>query len=910
MPQCRAEKVLESYFPLAAVDRLVQAGLRSHRCRHPVSRWWYPRPIALWRSLLLAGLIEQPAWQALEPSAPPHDASGALPENTPEPDTGPIDAWDRLYYRLDDEANRTIRNQVHGREVLDLFAGGGVALSEAMRLGTDFVGLCSDPVAWFTLKKSTDGVPLATLRTALSQLEASVRSEIEAGYRVTCPHCRLDALARHTYWVRCVTCPVDNCRASIPLFSSLLLFVPVGRDQDVLVVCPACGSVYLERHDVLAQGATCPVCATTQSAERLESGFMDGATVTCQACHTRHNWRQLLAQQATSYRMVALEVACPACGQVTYKQPDAHDMVPYDQACQQLEQDRQALRLPEGPIPAVAKDRVGRALNDFGLRNWVDMFNPRQLRLLARLRDAILALPDSEAGEHLLLAWVDTMETYNMASTYLPGSRWTHTIYSPRPMVPWSLSIESCLWGQPDLPDTFRGQVELALTDMARAWEPADLRLTPDGRHAYHPSGDAAVPARARRVLLRQPAHSLADAQLAPRSIDLAIVDTPRVDPVTMAYLSDYLYAWLRTALARDYPVAFAGREIRKLPFDGHGSALTETLGQLAPCLADDGLVVQVLRRRFDQPWGDSLSPLLDAGYSVRALHPVRLGSTAGDGLLDRCRCEGMVLAVARKGQPVTGAGEWAHLAPEMAADMNACLDDWWPQVAAGCLSSADVAVEALGAGMRRLCGLAGGGGLTRATWHDQPVSVAQALDGDGQAGLVGLVQMVDLLVFQREVQLWPTWLDETSRLYLTTLLGQTVLPQRRLAWRLEAVTGLTLEDLSRQRLVLRQADRIRVKTAAQRSTYLRRRWGLEQAQLTQPGLPGLASGGTILTAIDRLHLLLGVMQNGEEIEPWLIGWSRLDGLAELAQEIAERLSHSPRRRRYARLAARLRGVG
>ena len=173
--------------------------------------------------------------------------------------------------------------------------------------------------------------------------------------------------------------------------------------------------------------------------------------------------------------------------------------------------------------------------------------------------------------------------------------------------------------------------------------------------------------------------------------------------------------------------------------------------------------------------------------------------------------------------------------------------------------------------------------------------------------GWVGLHQIVDLLVFDREAGLWPAGLDDASRFYLTTLLGQTVLPERRLRWRLEQVPALSLDDLHRQQLVRRQGERVRVKTAVERGRYLRRRWRLEQAGITQPGLPGLTSGGAVLTAVDRLHLLLGVMQDGEEIGPWTDGWSGVEALAELAETIAQRLPHDARRRRYAGLAAALR---
>ena len=606
--------LLESFFPLAPVNRLVQSELRAHRLHHPTFRWWHPRPVALWRSLLLAGLIDGDAWRELEPSSVPDAVSD------PHPDDLPADAWRRLYYRLDAGADRTIRTHCHGREVLDLFAGGGTILTEGLRLGADMIGVDSNPLAWFTLKKSTEGISVRALQSALQHVESAFRPEIDACYRTTCPQCTQEALARHTFWVRTITCPQAGCGVTIPLFTSYLLDRPAGRDRGVLLVCPACGLVYTGGRDSLRRGSTCPGCAAVHTPELLVSGCVDGAEVVCPACQTRHDWQQLLGWQEIGYRLVAIEVSCAGCGGSSYKQPTADDLHLYDAVCRRLAGQRDSQQLPDQPIPEPPAEYPGQRLFDFGFRRWSDLFNPRQLWLLAGLRDTILALDDRDAAEHLLLAWAETAEYYNLASTYLPGSRLTHTIYSPRPFVPWPMAIESCLWGEPNLPDTFRGQVELAFGELSQARHPSDLCLSPGGRRSLHPTGDSAVPPRSRRLLLRFPAHALDDAQLAPRSIDLAIIDPPRLDPLAISHLSDFLYAWLRTALARDYPVVFGSLETRKFPFTGQGQALTESLRRLHPSLTENGLLVWVIERRPDDPWGDSQAPGVGDGL-CRARH-------------------------------------------------------------------------------------------------------------------------------------------------------------------------------------------------------------------------------------------------------------------------------------------------
>ena len=289
----------------------------------------------------------------------------------------------------------------------------------------------------------------------------------------------------------------------------------------------------------------------------------------------------------------------------------------------------------------------------------------------------------------------------------------------------------------------------------------------------------------------------------------------------------------------------------------------------------------------------------------MRAMHPIRLGGATGGSIEDRSRADQLVLVIARKQEKSGEEITWDRLEEILAPDVTACLETWWPQVETGELGTAEVAVEVLGICLRHFCRFAGDG-QSRVMWRGQPVTLMQALDGDPAAGIQGFTRLVDLAVFRREGQLWPAEVDEPSRFYLTTLLGQSILSEARLAWRLETLPSLSAADVQEQRLVRWRGGHVRVLTVRQRLPHLRRRWEQEQSWLAQPQLPGLASGSQYLTAIDRLHLLLGLLAEGEDVLPWLDGWRSLDSLAGLAQQIASRLPLGGRRRRYAQVAARL----
>ncbi len=191
-----------------------------------------------------------------------------------------------------------------------------------------------------------------------------------------------------------------------------------GKDTNFLV-CPACGDVYASFEE-LAGGSTCPACGHYTPAGPLCDGYAGGGTFTCPTCGTSHGILSAAKEQGRlPYRMYGLELYCPHCQFKGYKRPDEGDLALYERARQRFEAERPALNLPEQEIPNIgAKTKVDADMEGHGFRYWVDMFNERQLLLLARLRDAILTVEDANAREYLLLAWSAAIEYSNMLVSY------------------------------------------------------------------------------------------------------------------------------------------------------------------------------------------------------------------------------------------------------------------------------------------------------------------------------------------------------------------------------------------------------------------------------------------------------------------------------------------------------------
>ena len=138
----RPGKYIEYDFPLHEVNRLAlketiarrQGSGFAKRAVYYMHKYWAGRPSSVVRTMLLGSAIDWEDWDRLEPwlrdedgdylGLPPTDAPQSEGDATPpklvkitderqyhrrKRSTGLNSAWERLYYRLDDEANAVIR---------------------------------------------------------------------------------------------------------------------------------------------------------------------------------------------------------------------------------------------------------------------------------------------------------------------------------------------------------------------------------------------------------------------------------------------------------------------------------------------------------------------------------------------------------------------------------------------------------------------------------------------------------------------------------------------------------------------------------------------------------------------------------------------------------------------------------
>ncbi len=291
------------------------------------------------------------------------------------------------------------------------------------------------------------------------------------------------------------------------------------------------------------------------------------------------------------------------------------------------------------------------------------------------------------------------------------------------------------------------------------------------------------------------------------------------------AELSDFFYVWLRTALAGDYPETFGrpltpkDEEVVETVTRGHGVAfltkdeafftggLTRIFDEAGRHLINDGLLIFTFHHQANEAWASVLKTVLDAGFYVVAVYPVHAEMVSSLHIRDKANISYDALIVCRKQVREPERVLWRDVADQVYLRAERLVREL--ENGARALLPEDIYVIAIGKCLEDYSRHYYRG-RSYVTWQDQPVDIAEALDGSDERGIQGIGEIVDQLVEEAEGRLWPAGLDPVSRFYVVNFLGQSDVPYDRLKRRLLHNPHVSLEALERQQLVRQVGEKSR----------------------------------------------------------------------------------------------------
>lgn len=592
------------------VEWLHDIALREGNSKKPIYRihkWWARRLGSVFRTLLILAMT--PSRQRMD--RVPND-----------------------FYLQHDFSNLT---------VLDPFMGGGTSIIEASKCGARTIGIDIDPVAWFITKKEIELCPTEEIHKTLADIERSVGGEIRSYYLTRTPIGQVVPVIYY-FWVNLITCP--DCETQFEAHPHYQLFRDKKNAQQT-VFCKACHAI--ETIPLSQTSLTCQECG---KATEIKAGTIRYGKFTCPQCqHSALIVSAIGPERPLPKRLFAVEYEVEdEDGEISryYKAADAYDIGLFEEAERRFEELEAELLFPREPIPA--EGRSDPRPISHGYNYYYQLFNARQLLCLSLLYREITEISDDQVREYLLIAFSDSLSSNNMLCSYAFGYRKLTPLFGLHAFNVVNRPIENNVWG--GTKRYGRGSFLNCVNKMLRGKDygerPYEIRYK-NGEPKQVFTGEKVTTSVTTNIedWYRGEAQSLllncssTDLQgLKDKSVDLILTDPPYYDNLSYSELSDFFYVWLRDHLPRDgrsvngssapYLHALYVNENDDPSHRRFIRDLTEVFTHCKRVLRSNGLMVFTFHHRDVEAWGALARALLDAGFLVTNVFPVRSEGKSG----------------------------------------------------------------------------------------------------------------------------------------------------------------------------------------------------------------------------------------------------------------------------------------
>ena len=568
-----------------------------YRPIYSMHKWWARRPGTTFRLLGLACLSEGDVTK-----------DDILRQN-------PSERYDGLYLQHQED-------KFEDATVLDPFAGGGTSLIELNRLGADTIGYELNPVAWWTIKKSTDQVDLSGLDREFDNLLSDVRDELDEYYRTTDPDTGLESEILYTFYTQEVPCL--TCDETVPLFKNYRL--AKGRKNSPSVVfCPNedCGDRVVELDHSIGDEETCSSCGTTFDPS---DGNYNRGKYTCSNGH-KHDVKETLQriEEKPDFEPFAIYYVNPM-DEKGFKQVDKDDHEKISEARQRWDSKEDAL-VPTQPIPD--------GYNTNQIKNWNytqfdDLFTDRQLLTLSTLFERAMEVDDQNLREFIITAISRVIEYNSILCRWEYNYKRSTSVFERHIYMPKVQPVAGNPLNRRDNMCSLTSAFRKVYDAKEYCEKPFEKMKEKGSVNKYWVQNESI--SENRMTKLESSTSERID--LEDGSVDYIVTDPPYYDNVQYSELSDFFYVWLRECLQDEYEefepdLVPKAREIVANDKAGKDEeffieSLSNVFSECHRVLDDGGEMVFTYHHNENEAWAVILEALIESGFTVTAAYPVQ----------------------------------------------------------------------------------------------------------------------------------------------------------------------------------------------------------------------------------------------------------------------------------------------
>lgn len=596
MPRAAVRRAIEDGFPIETISLLAQRESWRKEVYRPIyyfHKWWARRLGSVFRAIIIASCA------------------------------GEGDNVEELFY-----SPASFPDVV----VFDPFMGSGTTVGEALKLGCRVIGRDINPVSVGMVTVALQEYSTQEVIQTYKRIENSVGDRIRSLYRTVLPTGE-QADVLYYFWVKMVPCPV--CSRNVELFTTRLFAKHVypARHSEAKSVCPECGGVNDVKYDDAE--IKCAQCGLTYNPR---SGSVKRGVATCPACHTTFKVIDVVRrmEHPPSHKMYA-KMVLTRTGEKVYLPADEFDRELFEQAEAALGDLWQYI--PKVPIMPGYNTR--QVLN-YNYRYWHQMFNARQLAVIAMLISEIRKITCPRLRMLFAFLLSGTLEFNNMFCSYKgEGTGAVRHMFFHHILKPEFMPIEANFLGTPKSSGSFSTLFKrrvLGLLKYKRA--PFELRLEErEGKlhskkvFGLSPPMNYKIARSYQEFAFSRDSVYLscgdsAQTDIPNASVDLVITDPPFFDNVHYSELADFFYVWLRQMLGdSDHFLAETTRaeqEIQDTDADTFSFKLARVLRECNRILKDDGLLVLTYHHSRADGWASVYRAIRTAGFYITRAHPVK----------------------------------------------------------------------------------------------------------------------------------------------------------------------------------------------------------------------------------------------------------------------------------------------
>ena len=703
-------RLIERWLPVAALG---EESIRERRFsmagnalppNNSLHVWWARRPLVASRAAVLASILPETADRDMftcalgilgDPIRAKHliERARRTGERIPDPYN-----WPRAFRHNLTKADRDwLANELSGKSliVLDPTAGGGSIPFEAMRLGLPSVSNDLNPVAALILRATVEW-PVqhgARLRPAYDTLAKDFRTRLEAKLAPFFPQLKAPECYDLTYlWSRTVRCPY--CEGLVPLTPNWRL-APDGTGVKLTpLIGTGPGDTNRRCEFVIVKTAAEHSPGTVDDGDGVCpfpdcNRVIDGDEIKRQA-QAGEMGEQLYA--VVFKRRIETRTKSGKRGRDKwdrgYRAPqpeDNNDAFVNNEIREKLDE---WLALNLVPSEAIGDpSNYDRGHRMYGMRNWRDVYSPRQLichvtavevyHELLDARKGSAEISDLEKAAFVYLAFsLDRMLNYNSRMSIWMSIReviantfnrhnfafsWSHAEMSPL------ISGLGFDWALDQTAQCIDGLVNLTRPDADQSHD-LFAGLLPDLKFK---TPDISITCKPGEAL----------DHLADSSIDIVVMDPPYYDNVMYAELSDFFYVWLkRTAghvvpelFTRNLtdkdneavanPAKFAGQKSSKiLAGRDYQDQMARIFEECRRVLKSNGVMTLMFTHKATGAWDALTKGLMQAGFIVTASWPINTEAESSLHIKDKSAANSTIFLVCR---------------PRVAATLNGTQNYW-----------------------------------------------------------------------------------------------------------------------------------------------------------------------------------------------------------------------------------------